>query len=134
MKIKKPSIVVDNQPITDIYTLLDDARDEDISIKEVEIKNIRMIGEDLSKVEFKNVIFDNCRMTECDFTRATISMCPLRELEVSECRFVETNFFKTRLKELDLIETKIRTLEFCPAPKRGALRWQINLLCNSSPI
>ncbi len=67
-------------------------KDEEEAVKAVLVRNIRMAEEDLSRMRFSAVVFENCIFQNCNFEKGEFSDVVFQSCDVSNCNFTDGYF------------------------------------------
>ena len=82
MTIKKPDLLRELAPVTDLQSLIQTAKQSECPIIEAHICDVVLSSEDLYGIEFQHVIFEKCTLSACamekiSFTDSALVNCDL---------------------------------------------------------
>ena len=97
MKILKPNILSDLDPVSDLGPLIDLYRAEEIDIAVKHIKGIALNSVDLSKFCFRECIFENCEFTDCTFAGADFLDVSFISCDLSNSDFGDAAFNRCQI-------------------------------------
>ena len=106
------------QPVDDFPALARRAREEDEELSGLLIRDLQLEREDLSGLVLQDVVFDHCRLPDCDwfgtsFSDVTFHTCDLSGGNFENSywlRLNQVNFFHTPLEHVDLTTCTIDEL------------------------
>lgn len=84
--------------VTEDAQILYCGKEEDERIQEVWLKNVTVIGEDLSGLCFSRVKFENCNFTGCSFEKAEFSDVVFISCNFSNCVFHDSFWRRTKIR------------------------------------
>lgn len=122
MKISEPNIIGEPELVLDAEELINEARADDADVTSRYFKDAVLQGFDLSGVCFKNVIFENCRFTDCiapktGFIDVIFKACDLSNGDFADGYFKRCVFSSCKLMGTNLQNSGFQsvTLENCNA-------------------
>lgn len=65
MKIIKPSISNELETVEDLLSFIESCKEEELDITTKKISGVTLVDMDLSKLCFKDVVFENCKLINC---------------------------------------------------------------------
>lgn len=68
-------------------SFIEEIRTQEWNIESVHFSNLEVTHEDLSKLDFKGVLFDNCKFVDCDFSKSFFMNVHLVGSNFSNCLF-----------------------------------------------
>lgn len=68
-------------------SFIEEIRRQERNIESVHFSNLEVTHEDLSKLDFKGVLFDNCKFVECDFSKSSFMNVHIVNSNFSNCLF-----------------------------------------------
>lgn len=120
MKISKPNIIGEPEPVSDAAELISEAKADDADVTGGYFKDAALIGIDLSGVCFKGVTFENCRFTGCKapksgFIDVIFKACDLSNGDFTDGYFKRCAFYSCKLMGTNLQNGGFQhvTLENC---------------------
>ena len=96
--IIKPVIGNHLEECNDFPVLAKECREEDDIIAYRRLSGICLQEEDLSRISFEHVIFENCRMIHSSFSGGNFTDTVFRSCELSNCDFSSSCFCRTEIQ------------------------------------
>lgn len=96
--IIKPVIGNHLEECNDFPVLAKECREEDNIITYRRLSGICLQEEDLSRISFEHVIFENCRMIHSSFSGGNFTDTVFRSCELSNCDFSSSCFCRTEIQ------------------------------------
>jgi len=142
MKIMKPAISQNLEPMEDFLDAIDLAKDEESDVTARYIKEIAFTDMDFSKVCFRESLFENCKFNHCifrktDFLDVVFKSCDFSNSDFSDgyfnrCRFdsckgVGANLQNSSLKYLSMIGSNFAYANFANAKLKTVLIHETDL-------
>lgn len=104
IKLNMPKLL---EIITDNATILTEAAVQDELVNEKPLKNISLSNQDLSRINFQEVIFENCKFINCNlektsFVNVMLETCDfsnfnLEDSYLSNCKIISSKFLGANL-------------------------------------
>ena len=85
---------------------------EDRFVQDYIIRNKTIEGEQLSRMQLVNVVFERCIFINCDFSRWDVTDSVFKHCDLSNCRLEEGFYYRTTFINCKLIGTKFTKSRF----------------------
>lgn len=127
MKIIKPSISKALENVEDLLSLIRLCKEEELDITSKQISGVSFVDTDLSKICFKDVVFENCKFINCllvktDFIDVVFKECDLsnsngngsyfNRCELISCKGMGINLQNAILKDVSFINSHFKYANF----------------------
>lgn len=127
MKIMKPNITTELDIVEDLLPLISLSKEEESDIYAKHIKGVTLTDTDISKVSFKEIIFENCKFVNClliksDFVDVIFKSCDLSNSNFNDgyfnrcqfisCKAVGVNFQNGKLQNLSILNSNFKYANF----------------------
>ncbi|MBE7719993.1 pentapeptide repeat-containing protein [Lacrimispora indolis] len=83
-------------------------KDQEEAVTDVLIRNLHIAEEDLSRMRFSAVIFENCIFQDCTFEKGEFTDVVFRACDISNCNFEDSYFNRT-----EFLSSKGLGVKFC---------------------
>ncbi len=91
-KILTPILPVEMEWILEDEAELYNKKDEEETVKDVLIRNLRVEGGNFSSMRFSAVLFENCMFQDCNFEKGEFTDVIFQSCDISNCSF-ENSYF-----------------------------------------
>lgn len=110
MKLKKPQLNKNLELLSeDFQSYIRRVQEEEDCISHKLIANVNLNGVDLSRLEFTDVLFQNCRFIGCDFENAGFVDVRFENCDLSNCHMENGYFSRCEMSSCKMMGTDFRS-------------------------